>query len=128
MQYAAFVFGIFGLLAYLELSSLKSRITELERELTKIKGTSYHEDRTSLLKAAQSYTGKKVELDMSEDNMDADVVMYGNTKHGSITILDSDEDWMLVRIETPKGDKTKLLRMESIERITVISGFVNKIV
>ena len=120
MQYAAFVFGIFGLFAYLELSSIKKRVAELERELTKMKGTSYHEDRTSLLKIAQSCTGEKVQLDMAEDNMDTDVVMYGNTKHGSITILDCDEDWMLVRIESPKGVKTKLLRMESVERITVI--------
>ena len=54
MQYAAFVFGIFGFFAYLELSSIKKRVAELERELTKMKGTSYHEDRTSLLKIAQS--------------------------------------------------------------------------
>ena len=120
MEYVAFIFGLFGLFAYLELSSMKKRIAELERALTKMKGTSYHEDRTSLVKIAQSYTREKVELDMSEDNMDSDVVMYGNTKHGSNTILDSDEDWMLVRIETPKGVKTKLLRMESIERITVV--------
>ena len=43
--------------------------------------------------------------------------MYGNTKHGSNTILDADEEWMLVRIETPKGTKEKLIRMESIARI-----------
>ena len=40
MEVIGFVFGIFGLMAYLQVSSLKSRIDELERELTGMKGTS----------------------------------------------------------------------------------------
>ena len=117
MQYVAFVFAIFGFLAYLELSSLKKRVDELERQLTKMKGTSFHEDRKGLLQAAKAYVGQPVNLEMKEDHNDVDVMMYGNTKHGSNTILDADEEWMLVRIDTPKGTKEKLLRMESIARI-----------
>ena len=33
MEYVGFVFGIFGLLAYIELSSLKKRVNTLEEEL-----------------------------------------------------------------------------------------------
>lgn len=117
MQYVAFVFAIFGFLAYLELSSLKKRVDELERQLTKMKGTSFHEDRKGLLQAAKAYVGQPVDLEMKEDRQDVDVMMYGNTKHGANTILDADEEWMLVRIDTPKGTKEKLLRMESIARI-----------
>ena len=117
MQYVAFAFAIFGFLAYLELSSLKKRIDELERQLTKMQGTSFHEDRKSLLQAAKTYVGQKVNLEMKEDHNDVDVMMYGNTKHGSNTILDADEEWMLVRVKTPKGTKEKLIRMESIARI-----------
>ena len=35
MEVLGFIFGIFGLMAYLESSSLKKRVDELERELTK---------------------------------------------------------------------------------------------
>ena len=118
MQYIGFIFGIFGLLAYLEVSSLKNRVSELERELTKTKGTSFHDERVSLLEAAKSYIGEKVELTLKEDHTDVDVVMYGNTKYGSVTIVDADEEWMRVYVETPKGNKEKLLRMESVAKIT----------
>lgn len=120
MEYAAFIFGIFGLMAYMQVSSLKGRIDEMERQLTQMKGTSYHEDRTALLQAAKTYMNKAVNIDLKEDHEDFDIMNYGNTKHGTNTILDADNEWLLVRIETPKAVKTKLLRMESIERISVI--------
>ena len=41
MQYVAFVFAIFGFISYFQISSLKKRIENLERELTKVNGTSY---------------------------------------------------------------------------------------
>ncbi len=120
MEYIGFIFGIFGLVAYLEISSLKGRIDGLERQLTKIKGTSYHEDRTSLLKAASSYIGQNVNIELKDDHEDIDIISFGNTRHGSITILDADEEWLLIRIQTPKGNKEKLIRMESIDRISLI--------
>ena len=45
---------------------------------------------------------------------------YGNSKHGTNTIVDVDDEWMLVHIETPKTSKDKLIRLESIERISVL--------
>lgn len=120
MEYAAFIFGIFGLMAYMQVSSLKGRIDEMERQLTQMKGTSYHEDRTALAQAAKNYINKAVNIDLKEDHEDFDIMNYGNTKHGTNTILDADNEWLLVRIETTKAVKTKLLRMESIERISVI--------
>jgi hypothetical protein len=120
MEYIGFVFGIFGLLAYLQVSGMKKRVDQLERALTAMKGSPLHEDRKALLAAAESYIGEKVNIDLKEDHEDADIALYGNTKHGSNTILDADEEWMLVRIETPKAVKEKLIRMKSIERISVI--------
>ena len=99
-------------------SSLKSRIDALEEQLSKVGGTTYHAGRQDLLRAARSYVGQKVSLDLKEDHEDVDVVMYGNTRHGSNTVLDVDDDWMLVRIDTPKGTKTKLIRLGSIEGIS----------
>ena len=119
MQYIGFIFGIFGLLAYLELSSLKKRISDLERQMTAMQGTSYHEDRKSLVKVARSCFNQKVNIDLKEDHQDVDIMMYGNSRHGSNMILDADDEWMLVRIETPKAVKTKLIRMESVGRISL---------
>ena len=119
MQYVAYVFAIFGFLAYLEMSSLKRRVGVLEEQLAKTKGTPLFENRRALVQAARAYIGKQVSLELKEDHEDADVVMYGNSKHGANTILDADEEWILVRIDTPKGTKEKLLRLESIKRISV---------
>lgn len=119
MEYVGFVFGIFGLMAFMEVSSLKGRITALERELTKMLGTSFHETRSSLLHAARSYIGQNVIIDLKEDYEDPDIVMYGNTKHGSNTILDADAEWLIVRTESAKGITEKLIRMEAVERISV---------
>ena len=120
MEYVGFIFGIFGLLAFLEASSLKKRVAALEESLTKTRGTSFHEERQSLVTAAKDYIGQEVILGFKEDHGDVDVINYGNTKHGSNTILDVDEDWMLVRIGTPKGEKEKLIRMGSVIRITTV--------
>lgn len=119
MEYVGFVFGIFGLLAYIELFSLKKKVVALEEELAGIAGTSSYEERRALLDAAQAYIGKQVILDLKEDCEDADIVMYGNTKHGTNTILDADKDWILVRIDSAKGSKEKLIRAGSIQRISL---------
>ena len=120
MQYAAFVFAIFGFMAYLQQSSLQKRVAELERELTKMKGTSYADSREELIRAARSYIGQKVRLALKEDYPDADILMYGNTKHGTNTILDADGDWILVRIDSAKGSKEKLIRAGSVQRISLV--------
>ena len=122
MEYIGFVFGLFGLMAYLELSGLKKRISQLEDELSSMKGTSYHEERTGLLKAVRDYIGQSVILEMKEDYQDSDIIMYGNSKHGTNTILECDSAWVLVRIEAPKFTKEKLIRTESIERISLRKG------
>ena len=119
MEYIGFVFGIFGLIAYVELSSLKKKVAALEEELAGIAGTASFEERRALLDAVDGYIGKQVILDLKEDCEDVDIVMYGNSKHGSNTILDADDDWLAVHVATPKGEKDVLIRMQSIERISV---------
>ena len=49
-----------------------------------------------------------------------DISYYGNSKHGANVIMEADRDWMLVHVETPKENKDKLIRMESIQRITKV--------
>jgi hypothetical protein len=121
MEIIGFVFGIFGLLAYLEVPSLKKRIENLERDMSKTQGTSYHVDRTALVQATRSYIGKKVNIDLKEDHEDVDIINYGNMKYGTITILDTDGEWMLIRVENKKKKVTKLIRMDSIQGISVLA-------
>ena len=121
MEYIGIVFGIFGILAYVEISSLKKRVNTLEKELAGIAGTPAFEERRALLDAVDSYIGKQVVLDLKEDCEDVDIVMYGNSKHGANTILDADGDWLLVRIDSAKGSKEKLIRAGSIQRISLAS-------
>ena len=120
MEYLGFIFGIFGLFAYIELASLKKKVTALEKELSGIAGTPSFEERRALLDAVESYIGKQVVLDLKEDCEDADIMMYGNSKHGSNTILDADDDWILVRIDSAKGSKEKLIRAGSVQRISLV--------
>ncbi len=121
MEYVGFVFGIFGLLAYVQFSSLKKRVTALEEELAGIAGTPSFEERRALLDAVETYIGKQVILELKEDCQDVDIVMYGNSKHGTNTILDADDDWILVRIDSAKGSKEKLIRAGSVQRISLVN-------
>ena len=120
MEYLGIIFGLFGLLAYAELASLKKKVTALEKELSGIAGTPSFEERRALLDAVELYIGKQVVLDLKEDCTDADIMMYGNSKHGSNTILDADDDWILVRIDSAKGSKEKLIRAGSVQRISLV--------
>ena len=130
MEIMGLILGVFGLIAYLELSSLKGRTAALEEQLAKLKGTSFHEDRKTLVQAARSYIGQAVHLELKEDHQDADISLYGmdislfgNVRYGSNTILDADEEWMLVHVEPPKSGtagKDKLIRMASIRRISLV--------
>ena len=119
MEYVGYVFGIFGLMAYLQLSSLKKRVFDLEEQLSRINGTSYAESRKSLKKIASDLIGKDVEIKLKEDDQDIDIMMYGNTKYGSNTILDVDEEWVLVKIISKNKDIEKLIRLNSISKISV---------
>ena len=73
-----------------------------------------------MLQAIKSYVGQKVNIDLKEDHEDMDIINYGNTRYGSNTVLDVDDEWVLVRINSKKGTKDKLLRLESIQRISAL--------
>ena len=89
--------------------------------MSRTQGTSYHTDRAALIKAARSYIGKKVNIDLKEDHQDVDIINYGNMIYGTITILDADGEWMLVRVENKKKNIKKLIRLESVEGISVLT-------
>ncbi|MBO4399185.1 MAG: hypothetical protein J5795_03535 [Lachnospiraceae bacterium] len=121
MEYVAFAFGIMGLVAFLEVYDLKRKVNSLEAQLGKMEGTPQYEERVALIQAVGNYIGKQVRIDLKEDYQDVDISMYGNTKHGSNTILDVDDDWILVRVDSAKGTKELLIRTEAVQRISDVN-------
>ncbi len=113
-----FVFGIFGLLAYLQTSSLKSRIADLERQMRQIEGTDYAETKKSLAEAAKGYVGQNIQLGFKEDEEDPDVLV-SNMKAGMCKLMDADEDWLLVRVTHHGAVREKLIRIDSIKSISI---------
>ena len=105
MEYVGIVFGVFGLFAYVELFSLKKRVVALEEELAGIAGTASYEERRSLLDAVSGYIGKQVKLELKEDCED----------------VDADGEWILVRVDSAKGSKEKLIRAGSVQRISLVN-------
>ena len=120
MEYLGIVFGIFGLCAFAEVCVLKSKVTALEAQLGKIAGTPQYEERQSLIRAATDYIGRQVRIDLKEEYQDVEITMYGNTKSGSNTILDVDDDWILVQVISAKGTKQILIRAEAVQSITEV--------
>lgn len=127
MDTVSFCFGIFGFLAFCYVIPLQSRISKLEKQLSLVKGTSFYDERESLREAIGAYIGKSVKIDMREEEPDADIVNYGNTKYGKNVIIDADDEWVLVEITSAKGTKEKLLRISSIRRITEETSETQKI-
>ena len=121
MEVLGFIFGIFGFLAYFEISSLKRRIKDIERELSNLKGSSFYNSRLSFVNLAESYKEKTVNISLKEEYQDIDFIRYGNVKNGTIRILDVDENWILVQIKHLKIEKTKLIRLEAIESISLVN-------
>lgn len=119
MEYLGFIFGIFGLIAHGEVLGLKNRIIALENQMAKTEGTTYHEERISLITAIKSYIGKAVIIEQYEDYADPDIISCGNSKYGSTTVLDADDDWIMISIESKKGKKLKLIRPGSVSSISL---------
>ena len=92
MEYVGLVFGIFGLMAYLSVSSLKNRVSRLERELQAMQGNNYSLERASLAESLKSRIGEPILLTFREDEQDIDCMMLGR-KTGAITLLDSGGDF-----------------------------------
>ncbi len=117
MEYVGLVFGIFGLMAYLSVSSLKNRVSRLERELQAMQGNNYSLERASLAESLKSRIGEPVLLTFREDEQDIDCMMLGR-KTGAITLLDTDGEWALISIEKGKEKKQKLIRVTSVRGVS----------
>ena len=122
MEYMGFIFGIFGFLAYIELSSLKGRVSNLESQLSHMHGSFLQKERLGLAQGAKSCIGKPVRINLKENYADLELATCSSKKSGNLVILDADQDWLLLRISSPKGDQKKLIRIEALQSLSPIDG------
>ncbi|MBR2806913.1 MAG: hypothetical protein IKE18_09085 [Oscillospiraceae bacterium] len=120
MEYVAFIFAIFGFFAYIELSKLKNRVNDLEAQLSKVKGTSHFESAQTIKKLVEQNLGRRVYLNLREGYEDQEIYMAVYQKR-EIVMVDADGGWILVNVGSPKGTLEKLIRVESIQSIDVVS-------
>ena len=120
MEYVAFIFAIFGFFAYIELSKLKNRVNDLEAQLSKVKGTSHFESAQTIKKLVEQNLGRRVYLNLREGYEDQEIYMALYQKR-EIVMVDADGGWILVNVGSPKGTLEKLIRVESIQSIDVVS-------
>ena len=118
MEYLGLIFGIFGLAAFAEVCTLQRKVSALEAQLGRMEGTPQYEERKSLVRTAADCIGRQVRIDLKDEYQNVDITMYGNTKSGSNTILDVDDDWILVQVTSAKGTKQVLIRAEAVKSIT----------
>lgn len=122
MEYMGFIFGFFGFLAYIELSSLKGRVRNLESQLSHTHGSFLQKERLGLAQGAKSCIGKPVRINLKENYADLELATCSSKKSGNLVILDADQDWLLLRISSPKGDQKKLIRIEALQSLSPIDG------
>ncbi len=116
--FVCLVLGGFGLSAYLKLDDVKKRLRSLEEALEKIDGTDYALKRRELREQAQALIGEVVVVSFKEEeNIDPEVVQ-GNASPATNTLLDADEDWVLLEMKSLKETKTILLRLDGVDAIT----------
>ncbi|MBR1740732.1 MAG: hypothetical protein IJ733_02470 [Lachnospiraceae bacterium] len=117
MEYLGIMFGVLGFLGFLSQSSLKGRVRELERQMARIKGTDYAEEKENLVQLAKGHLGQRVQIHFKE--AEGTDIFVTNEKNIKCTLVDVDEDWILVHIEKKKSSQDKLFRLESVKMISV---------
>ena len=105
--------AILGFFAWLGIFSLQSRISKLERQLRQIEGTEASDEAKELRRIAKVSIGKTVKLSFRENEGDYD--LYGDN---SVTILDADNEWVLVEFTLRGKPVQKLIRQSAIRGIT----------
>lgn len=107
--------AIFGLIAFLQVSAISAKLRRMERSERgnlHLGGSNVEDD---MIKILTPYIGKEVSLDFYEEEEDMDLLCAG--KQEKTILLDIDTKWAMVRKETPKKHKDKLIRISSIKGV-----------
>ena len=108
--------AIFGLLAFFQVSAVAARLRRLERSENSVLHAERSSVKDDMTKILAPYTGKRIQLDFYENEEDMDLINI--SKQNKIILLDMDEKWALVRIETSKNHRDKLIRISSIKGVS----------
>ena len=105
--------GVFGFIAFIFVLSLQGKVSKLERQMREAgigeEGAALNGDLSGSLKKR---IGCQVKIDFYDGEADADLV-----SGKSVTIIDVDEKWAMVRCETKKKAVDKLIRISTIKGI-----------
>ncbi len=112
MDFLYKLWAFFGFLAFIQIGCIKLGCCRAERN----ENGNLHAERSSvrddMATVLAPYIGKEVIFDFYEDEEDWDLA---DTK---AILLDIDSRWALLRMETPKTQTDKLIRISSIKGIT----------
>ncbi|MDO4166538.1 MAG: hypothetical protein Q4D32_03945 [Eubacteriales bacterium] len=115
MEYLGFIYGIFGVAAFISVISLGTRVSRLERRMR------VREDRGNDLRThLQKRIGERVRFSFYDDEEDIDIELY-YTQSGYLEIMDVDETWVYIHGENGKRQMDKLLRISSIKGVETIA-------
>ncbi len=113
MEYILWIFAILGLLAFLGIGDLRRRVRLLEDQLSSMKGSPAHAEKTALRKLLNDYVGKEINLEFRGEEFDGDLCVPGS----KCKVLAVDEEWLFVQITDKKGEREKLFRLSTISGV-----------
>lgn len=117
MEMIVFMLAIMVFVATTEISTLKRRVDQLEKQLTHMEGTDYHQDRQDLIKVIDQYRGQSVSISLKEDYTDVELVLSSQQSDSEVTVIDVDSDWLHLKITDSTSSKEKLIRMEAVASV-----------
>jgi len=115
MDYVIGMLAFFGFLAFIQVSSLSTKLKRMERHENDDSQmrSSLKDDMKSILAPC---VGKEIVLDFYEDEEEPD--MLDTSKHNKFILIDVDDKWAFIRIETPRKTVNKLIRFSSIKGVS----------
>ncbi len=114
MDSIAWMFGIFGLIAFCSMGSLKKRIRKLETQMRGEEMLDEATDVETLRLRLEVMIGQMVIFSFYEDDGDIDLLC-----DGVVRVVDVDEKWVLVHAEEGKRTMDRLLRISSIRSVEI---------
>lgn len=112
------IWAFFGFLAFIQIGGIYANSARTRRKERSESGN-LHAERSSvkddMTEILAPRIGKEISLDFYEDEEDMDLLFMD--KHHKSILLDIDPKWALIRIETSKTHKEKLIRISSIKGV-----------
>lgn len=118
------IWAILGFFAFISVLALQDKVSRLERRVRSLEDgeeTALARTRADLSDRMPEYIGKCIVPEFYENEEDYDIGATVAAKNGSVTVIDCDDKWVLVRMDDGKTTQEKLLRINSINSIASIT-------